>query len=223
MSYEEFNLEQISSDFGLAIEENVELFADIQEVQLDEFFLKYLHNNIPLAVAISTEKAKSEMIIAPILIEFRRMLNNQISLFSGVKFNVDNTRGLNGFCDFLISRSRQQSFIKSPVMAIVEAKNDNIKSGYAQCMAEMIAAQIFNEREGKEFENIFGVVTNGNQWKFLKLNKDTIYIDLNDYYIISPEKIMGILISMVKPESTLSTFLWSLSSYFLNPIIKNLD
>jgi hypothetical protein len=87
------------------------------------------------------------------------------------------------------------------VVAIVEAKNDNIKSGYAQCMAEMIAAQIFNEREGKEIESIFGVVTNGNQWKFLKLNKDTIYIDLNDYYIISPEKIMGILISMVKPES----------------------
>jgi hypothetical protein len=201
MSYEEFNLEQISSDFGLAIEENVELFADIQEVQLDEFFLRYLHNNIPLAVAISTEKAKSEMILAPILIELRRMLNNQISLFSGVKFNVDSTRGLNGFCDFLISRSRQQSFIKSPVVAIVEAKNDNIKSGYAQCMAEMIAAQIFNEREGKEIESIFGVVTNGNQWKFLKLNKDVIYIDLNDYYIISPEKIMGILISMVKPES----------------------
>ena len=201
MSYEEFNLEQISSNFGLAIEENVELFADIQEVQLDEFFLRYLHNNIPLAVAISTEKAKSEMIIAPILIELRRMLNNQISLFSGVKFNVDSTRGLNGFCDFLISRSRQQSFIKSPVVAIVEPKNDNIKSGYAQCMAEMIAAKIFNEREGKEFENIFGVVTNGNQWKFLKLNKDTIYIDLNDYYIISSEKIMGILISMVKPES----------------------
>ena|ERR687886_420031 len=201
MSYEEFNLEEISSDFGLVIEENVELFADIQEVQLDEFFLRYLHNNIPLAVAISTEKAKSEMILAPILIELRRMLNNQISLFSGVKFNVDSTRGLNGFCDFLISRSRQQSFIKSPVVAIVEAKNDNIKSGYAQCMAEMIAAKIFNEREGKEVENIFGVVTNGNQWKFLKLNKDTIYIDLNDYYIISPEKIMGILISMVKPES----------------------
>jgi hypothetical protein len=201
MSYEEFNLEQISSDFGLAIEEDVELFADIQEVQLDEFFLRYLHNNIPLAVAISTEKAKSEMILAPILIELRRMLNNQISLFSGVKFNVDSTRGLNGFCDFLISRSRQQSFIKSPVVAIVEAKNDNIKSGYAQCMAEMIAAQIFNEREGKELESIFGVVTNGNQWKFLKLNKDVIYIDLNDYYIISPEKIMGILISMVKPES----------------------
>jgi hypothetical protein len=201
MSYEEFNLEQISSDFGLAIEENFELFADIQEVQLDEFFLRYLHNNIPLAVAISTEKAKSEMILAPILIELRRMLNNQISLFSGVKFNVDSTRGLNGFCDFLISRSRQQSFIKSPVVAIVEAKNDNIKSGYAQCMAEMIAAKIFNEREDKEFESIFGVVTNGNQWKFLKLNKEVIYIDLNDYYIISPEKIMGILISMVKPES----------------------
>jgi hypothetical protein len=201
MSYEEFNLEQISSGFGLAIEENVELFTDTQEVQLDDFFLRYLNNNIPLAVAIGTEKAKSEMIIAPILIEMRRMLKNQISLFSGVKFNVDNSRGLNGFCDFLVSRSRQQSFIKSPVVAIVEAKNDNIKSGYAQCMAEMIAARIFNEREGKESEDIFGAVTNGNQWKFLKLHQDIIYIDFRDYYIINPEKIMGILISMVKTDS----------------------
>jgi len=101
MSYEEFTLEQINSDFGLAIEENVSLFANVEGVQLDEFFLRYLQNNIPLAVAIATEKAKSEMIIAPILIEMRRILNNQISLFSGVKFNVDNTRGLNGFCAFL--------------------------------------------------------------------------------------------------------------------------
>ena len=83
MSYEEFTLEQISSNFGLTIEENIELFANAPEVQLDEFFLKYLHNNIPLAVAIGTEKAKSEMIIAPILIEMRRILKNQISLFFG--------------------------------------------------------------------------------------------------------------------------------------------
>lgn len=204
MSYEEFTLEQITSDFGLTIEENVDLFADAPDMQLDEYFLRYLHNNIPLAVAIATEKAKSEMIVAPILIELRRMLNNQISLFSGVKFNVDNTRGLNGFCDFLVSRDRQQSFIKSPVIALVEAKNDNLKSGYAQCMAEMVAARIFNERNGKEMENIFGVVTNGNQWKFLKLNRDVVYIDLSDYYIINPEKIMGILMSTVKPESTTS-------------------
>jgi|ERR671933_2353596 hypothetical protein len=200
MSYEEFTLEQINSDFGLAIEENVSLFANVEGVQLDEFFLRYLQNNIPLAVAIATEKAKSEMIIAPILIEMRRILNNKISLFSGVKFNVDNTRGLNGFCDFLVSRSRQQSFIKSPVIAIVEAKNENLKSGYAQCMAEMVAARIFNERGGKETENIFGAVTNGNQWKFLKLEKEVIYMDLDDYYIINPEKIIGILISMVKSE-----------------------
>lgn len=200
MSYEEFTLEQINSSLGLAIEENVSLFADVEEAQLDEFFLKYLQNNIPLAVAIATEKAKSEMIIAPILIEMRRMLNNQISLFSGVKFNVDNTRGLNGFCDFLVSRSRQQSFIKSPVIALVEAKNENLKSGYGQCMAEMVAAKIFNERDANKVEKIFGAVTNGNQWKFLQLEKDVVYIDLDDYYIINPEKILGILISMIKAE-----------------------
>jgi len=38
MFYEEFNLEQISSGFELVIEENVELFTDTQEVQLDDFF-----------------------------------------------------------------------------------------------------------------------------------------------------------------------------------------
>ena len=204
MSYEEFTLEQITSDFGLTIEENVDLFSTIRDVPLDEYFLSYLQNTIPLAVAIATEKAKSEMIVAPMLIELRRMLNNQISLFSGVKFTVDKTKGLNGFCDFLISRDRQQSFIKSPVVALVEAKNDNLKSGYAQCMAEMVAARIFNEHNNNEIDPIFGVVTNGNQWKFMRLNQDLIYLDWSDYYIINLAKIMSILMSIVKPESTTS-------------------
>jgi hypothetical protein len=109
------------------------------------FFLKYLQNNIPLAQAISTKKAKSEMIIAPVLIEVRRLLDNKISLFSGIDFNVDIEQGLNRFCDFLISLSSQQLYVKSPIVALVEAKNDNLKQGLAQCIAEMIAANKLNE------------------------------------------------------------------------------
>jgi hypothetical protein len=30
--------------------------------------------------------------------------------------------------------------VTSPVIALVEAKNDNLKQGFAQCIAEMIAA-----------------------------------------------------------------------------------
>lgn len=198
MAYENFTLEQIVTDFDYVIEEGVSLFSDVTEIQLDDFFVNYLQNNIPLAVAIGTEKAKSELIIAPILVEVRRILNNQISLFSGIKFNVDSTRGLVGFCDFIISLSRQQSFVRAPIVTIVEAKNDNLKSGYAQCMAAMIGAKLFNEQKGAAIARIFGAVTNGNQWKFLKLNENTIFIDVEDYYIDRLAKIVSILISCIQ-------------------------
>jgi hypothetical protein len=53
----------------------------------------------------NSEKARSELIIAPILVDLRRQLNEQISLFSGVDFTVDETKGLNGTCDFIITQS----------------------------------------------------------------------------------------------------------------------
>ena len=75
------------------------------------------------------------------LLELRRIFDRKISFFSGIEFNIDKERGLNGFCDFLISCSPEQLFVKAPVIAIVEAKNENIMSGIGQCIAEMVAAQ----------------------------------------------------------------------------------
>ena len=162
------------------------------------FFLKYLQNNIPLAQAISTKKAKSEMIIAPVLIEVRRLLDNKISLFSGIDFNVDIEQGLNGFCHFLISLSSQQLYVTSPIVALVEAKNDNLKQGLAQCIAEMIAANKLNELEGNNVKNIYGCVTNGNQWLFLQLTDNLVIFDLDEYYINQPEKIIGVFVHLIK-------------------------
>lgn len=64
-------------------------------------------------------KARSELIVAPILVTLRKLLNNQISLFSGVELYVALERGLNGVFDFLISFSPQQLFIKAPVITLV--------------------------------------------------------------------------------------------------------
>ncbi|MGB3511065.1 MAG: hypothetical protein WBA93_17895 [Microcoleaceae cyanobacterium] len=86
------------------------------------------------------------MIVTPILVELRKQFKYQISIFSGKEFNVDVEKGLTGFCDFLISRSSEQLLIKAPVVALVEAKNDNIQTGLPQCIAEMIAAQLFNQQ-----------------------------------------------------------------------------
>ncbi|GBF81477.1 hypothetical protein [Aphanothece sacrum] len=100
---------------------------------------------------------------------------------------------MNGFCDFLISRSPEQLLIKTPVVALVEAKNDNIQNGLPQCMAEMIAAHIFNERKNNHIFQIYGVVTTGTNWKFLRLIDKIIEVDLNDYFIDNISQIVGIL------------------------------
>ncbi len=197
MAYSDFKLSELIKTFGLTLSETVDLFADVEEVECSENLAFNLKDNIPLAVAIGTEKARSEMIIAPILLEMKRRLNHQISLFSGTDFNVDFEQGLNGICAFIISLSPEQLFISAPVITLVEAKNDNIKSGLGQCVAEMIAAQLFNEREGNEIKPIYGVVTTGELWKFLKLEGKLVSIDLSNYPVGNANKILGILLSTI--------------------------
>jgi hypothetical protein len=197
MAYSDFKLSELIKTFGLILSETVDLFADVEEVECSDNLAFNLKDSIPLAVAIGTEKARSEMIIAPILLEMKRRLNHQISLFSGTDFNVDFEQGLNGTCDFIISLSPEQLFISAPVITLVEAKNDNIKSGLGQCVAEMIAAQLFNEREGNEIKLIYGVVTTGELWKFLKLEGKVVSIDLSNYPVVNANKILGILLSTI--------------------------
>ena len=197
MSYSDFTLNKISEIFAVSIREELNIFPPVAQLDLDPFFLKYLQNNIPLAQAIGTEKAKSEMIIAPVLIEVRRLLNNQVSLFSGVDFNVDIDQGLNGFCDFIISLSPQQLYVTCPIITLVEAKNDNLKQGLAQCIAEMIAADKLNQSDNNKLEAIYGCVTNGNQWLFLRLINDRVMVDLDEYYINQPERIISVLVYII--------------------------
>lgn len=198
MPQTQFTLEHISKAFGLRIIETVDLYATVEPVEIDVCLRTYLQRNIPLAVAISTKKAKSEMIIAPLLLDLKARFFDQISLFSGVEFSTEPDRGLLGVCDFLISLSPQQLYISAPVFLILEGKNDNIKAGFAQCMAEMLAARKFNEKEGTTTPHIHGIVTNGNQWKFLKLSDQEMYIDRSDYYIDKPGTLLGILSFLIQ-------------------------
>ena len=152
---------------------------------------------MPLALAINTEKARSELIIANVLVELKRLYLDKIGFFSGIKFDVDKSKKLNGYCDFIISLTPEQMFLNAPVITIVEAKNDNIINGFGQCIAEMVAAQQFNAKEGNQIATIYGAVTSGNYWQFMKLQETTISIDLQDYMIDDVQKIMGILAAMI--------------------------
>ena len=124
-------------------------------------------------------------------------LNSQIALFSGIDFTVDSDKGLNGSCDFIICQSDQLLILRAPAIMLVEAKKENINAGLGQCIAEMLAAQIFNQREGEEIVDIYGVVTTGEIWRFLKLTGQLVQIDLAEYFLNNVNKILGILASAV--------------------------
>lgn len=198
MSYSQFSLETVEQTLGLSILEKLDIFTAIPEVPISNFLKQCLEYNTPLALEIATEKARSEMIIAPILIELKQQFFSKISLFSGREFNVDSQQGLIGYCDFIITKSSSQLLIKSPVAVIVEAKNDNIQSGLGQCIAEMVAAQIFNQRQDRYNGWIYGAVTTGTNWKFMRLLAAVVEIDPNEYFLNNINKLMGILRSFVE-------------------------
>jgi hypothetical protein len=192
MSYSDFkSLEKAQTDLGLTINETAGLFQGIPPVEISDFLRQTLDFNIPLALAINSEKARSEFIIAPILAEVKR--NVGCSLFSGTEFNVDPDRGLTGYVDFLVSRDPEQLYIKAPAIAVIEAKKEDLNSGLGQCAATLVAAQIFNQRREQEISELLGVVTSGSAWKFFKLSSSNMTIDLLEYPIANPEKILGIL------------------------------
>jgi hypothetical protein len=197
MAYSDFTLPEVKKRFHLETDETTELFAAVPEAPVSPRLTELLAENVPLALAIHTEKARSELIVAPMLVELRRLCSRRISLFSGTEFNVDPEQGLAGNCDFLISRSPEQLFIDAPVVAVVEAKRDNLKDGLAQCMAALVGAQLFNQREQTGITVVYGVVTTGSLWKGLRLEQRRVTIDPREYHIDQPGKILGILGRMV--------------------------
>lgn len=192
MAFGDFTFPEVQHSLGLTLAES-DLFSDIEAVALADDFSKRMRGGVNLALAINTEKARSEFIIAPILFEVRRLLDDRYALFSGSEFDVDAARGLNGFCDFILSRSPLQSVLTAPVVAITEAKNDNLRSGLGQCIAAMVAASEFNRQAGSPVESVHGVVTTGTAWKFLRLVGSQLTLDVGEYFVDQLGQIVGIL------------------------------
>jgi hypothetical protein len=198
MPYNKFTLRKVVEDFSLQIVEGGTFIPELEPVTPSELLRETLVDSLPWAVAVGSEKARSEGIITPILLEVRRQLNRQVSVFSGEDFTVDVDAELSGRCDFLVSLSAEQLFIKAPAVIIVEAKKEDTKSGLGQCVAEMVAAQRFNEKAKESIPIIYGCVTSGTAWRFLKLEGQIVRIDLTDYPLPPVDVILSILLWMLR-------------------------
>jgi hypothetical protein len=199
MPYSQFTtITKVKEAFNLSTIEGIRFLPEIAPISPSNTLQDYLEETLPIAIATGSEKARSELIITPVLVEVRRILNRKVTLFSGEDFTVDESLGLNGRCDFLISRSSEMLAIEAPAVVIIEAKQADLKTGFGQCVAEMVAAQKFNDAKTKSIPIIYGSVSNGVQWQFLKLEGQTITIDLIIYPLPPVEQILGFLVWMVQ-------------------------
>ncbi|RKU13812.1 hypothetical protein C6501_08975 [Candidatus Poribacteria bacterium] len=201
MAYSNFTLETVQQTFQLERVESPDIFSDIEPVDPSADLTKELEKKVPLAMAIRTEKARSELIVASVLVELREHFDRRISFFSGIDFSVDAENGLTGVCDFLVSLSPNQFFLEAPIIVLVEAKNADPVVGLGQCVAEMLAAQRFNAEKGNEIPYIYGATTTGTEWLFLKLEGQKLYVDMGVYQIRQCSEILGILASMVAQKA----------------------
>lgn len=71
-----------------------------------------------------------------------------------------------GNVDYLIAERR--AYLEAPFVCVIEAKKDDFEQGAAQCLVEMQTCQWVNQQLGKLI-TIYGIVTNGEGWKFYRL------------------------------------------------------
>ena len=188
-SYSSFTIADIKN-FGIHVIEQA-LFSHIELIEPSNWLIQLL--NAYKGIPLHSEKVKSEVLIIPIINEIRLRNPQKFTFFSGYQFNVDAKRGLKGFCDFLISGQYNAVFIETPLLAVVEAKhNQDLIDALPQCIAEMYAAQLFNEQENHPDTVIFGAITNGYEWLFLKLKEKNVTVDTERYMLKDLPHLLGV-------------------------------
>jgi hypothetical protein len=147
MAYSNFKLKEIERLIDLK-EEVKPLFVDVPPINpsawLEETLAKSSH------LTPKSEKARSELLIMPILLEVLHRNDYKFTIFSGESLEADVEKGLNGECDFIFSKGEKSYTIQTPIFALVEAKQNIIENSLGQCVAQMVGASIFNKTDGKK-------------------------------------------------------------------------
>jgi hypothetical protein len=193
MGYSNFKkISQVRAKLGIRFTA-VDIFKDAAVVPIEAS--EWL--NISLKRAYTTpptnEKSKSERIVSPILLEVVEQYSDKIAFFSGEEVNINSDEDLAGPCDFFFALTPPSLLLEAPIISLVEAKDEDLGFGIAQCAAQLYAANLFNLQDGKKIDVLYGCATTGTDWQFLKYDTiaNTCYTDLRP--ITEIPKILGTL------------------------------
>ncbi len=197
MAYADFTLESAEAELGVVVHPGV-LFPGLQPLTVPVWLQDLLVRGMRLALL--SEKSRGEFIVAPILLAVRELSGDRIAILSGQRLDVDPDRRLVGECDFILALSEPVPLLRAPLLTMVEAKKHDIEAGLGQCLAQMVAAQVYNERAGLLLPAIFGCVTTGESWQFLRLTGKTGTLDQDRLYINNVGGILAALRAAIPPE-----------------------
>jgi len=191
MAYKDFTLSDLQEQFQI---ENkvIDLFDNtkITPISPSEFLSRQLEKaqRLPL----KSEKARSEFIVTPILLELMQINEDFFTIYSGDSLIVDKEKGLTGECDFILTKNTGTFNINYPIIQIVEAKKHDIELGVPQCAAQLVGAKLYNESKGIILPTVHGCVTTGKEWLFMVLENDCVKINAKSYFLSEIENVMGI-------------------------------
>jgi len=202
MSYSDFTLAQLEKTFAI-VSRVMPLFPAAGSIEPSPWLRETLDRS--MALAPISEKARSEFIVAPVLMACRDLFQRDIQVFSGVRLDVDPERGLKGECDFIIGRSPSIYVLQAPLLVVLEAKKNDVEEGIAQCAAQMLGVQAFNEKERHATRLLFGCVTTGEAWQFLRLEGRELLIGATRFFINELDKVLWIMAEIIKSYPTRRT------------------
>lgn len=194
MAYSDFDVPTVETRFQVRVLPGA-VFPELVPVPPPGWLTELLARGAELRVA--TEKARNEFIVAPILLAVRELAGGSVGIFSGERFDVDVPSGLAGECDFLLTLAPAVPIIRAPVMMIVEAKKQDIEGGLGQCAALMVAARRFNTRQGRAAARVYGCVTTGEDWQFIRLDDAVITYDRARLYRSDLGRILAAFLHVV--------------------------
>lgn len=194
MSYSDFSLDSAESILGLESRPE-DLFPEIDAITPPTWLIDSLARGRRHVMV--GEKARSEFLVVPVLMASEELSGGVVSLYSGQRLDVSPERGLIGECDFILAAGPAVPKLHAPLLTIVEAKKNDIESGIGQCVAQMAAAQLFNQRHNLPDSIVFGCVTTGELWQFLRLERDQVGIDRNRLFIGNVGEILAVLNTII--------------------------
>lgn len=191
MAYRDFKMKDLGTKFGIQ-EMGIDLFDANKILRVEPS--NSLKSKLADAqyITLSTEKAVSEQLVAPVLVEIAK-LNEDLQVFSGEIIVADKANGLNGELDFVFARKPWTRKPQNPLLCVTEAKLGLINSGVDQAAAQMLGLRIFNQKNGYDEIIIHGAVTDGTSWRFLKLEGTNLLLDLHVYTTENLPLLLGVL------------------------------